>query len=319
MSRCPRRFGACAGGPGSRSAAPGSPPGRRAAAPGPGPPAPAPCVGRGRRSGRPGRRPGAGGSAGGTRTPQASVTISAAPPMAVVTTGRPACRASTKAMPNGSGPRLGWQWMSAAASSRGTSDRCPRKRTRSATPPASAVPLRASSSSRSCGLWTPPAIHAPSPGGRAGGTGRRAAGRAPCTTRGGRSWRSRPRRRASPARGGPRDAGPPGRPVPGGRGPGNRGPPTATPGKNQRVVPAVARLLTSTRSGARPGGEALDPVELGGTMSCCQKTRGTPARRASAAQQGVRPGRMADDRVGPLRRQDRGGSPAAPRGPSRAG
>ena len=78
----------------------------------------------------------AGGSSGGTRTPHDPSMISAAPPIRVLTTGRLAYRASMKAMPNGSGPVFGWQWTSAAASRRGTSERSPRNRTRSATPAA---------------------------------------------------------------------------------------------------------------------------------------------------------------------------------------
>ena len=61
-------------------------------------------------------------------------TTSRAPPMAVVTTGRPAPRASTKAIPKGSGPTFGWQWMSEAARIRGTSDLWPRNFTRPAMP-----------------------------------------------------------------------------------------------------------------------------------------------------------------------------------------
>jgi hypothetical protein len=42
------------------------------------------------------------GSAGGVSTPQLSSTTSAPPPIAVVTTGRPAYIASMNAMPKGS-------------------------------------------------------------------------------------------------------------------------------------------------------------------------------------------------------------------------
>ncbi len=56
------------------------------------------------------------------------------------------------AMPNDSGPVFGWQWMSAAASSRETSDRWPRNRTRSEIPRASAC---VSSPSRYAALARP--------------------------------------------------------------------------------------------------------------------------------------------------------------------
>src|SRR5262249_7844604 len=61
-------------------------------------------------------------SSGGQRIPHASVTISVAPPLAEVTTGRPAYNASTYANPNGSGPMFGWQYTSDAAINRGTSE-----------------------------------------------------------------------------------------------------------------------------------------------------------------------------------------------------
>ncbi len=46
---------------------------------------------------------------------------------------------SMKAIPNGSGDVFGWQWMSAAASNRGTSLRWPMNRTRGSIPSARAA------------------------------------------------------------------------------------------------------------------------------------------------------------------------------------
>src|SRR5579863_5860252 len=71
-------------------------------------------------------------SPGFTSNPQDSSTISIAPPIAELMTGNSAHNASTNTIPKGSGPLFGWQKMSAAASSLGTSVRWPRKRTRAA-------------------------------------------------------------------------------------------------------------------------------------------------------------------------------------------
>ena len=66
-------------------------------------------------------------SPGGVSKPQVSSTISQAPPMPLVTTGRPARSASTSDKPNGSGDVFGWQNTSAARSTAGTSARSPNR------------------------------------------------------------------------------------------------------------------------------------------------------------------------------------------------
>jgi hypothetical protein len=48
-------------------------------------------------------------SNGGTKIPQCAVTISCAPPIAVVTTGKRTDSASTNVNPNDSADVLGWQ------------------------------------------------------------------------------------------------------------------------------------------------------------------------------------------------------------------
>ena len=77
--------------------------------------------------------------------------------MRVATTGSPAASASMNAMPNGSPPVFGWQWMSAAARRRRTSVRSPSHRSRSAMPRRAARARSEARYSASCGRWALPA------------------------------------------------------------------------------------------------------------------------------------------------------------------
>ena len=87
-----------------------------------------------------------------------------AAPCRGVTTGSPAPRASTKAIPKGSGSRLAWQYTSAAASSGPTSDRSPSHRILPPMPARTALSRSRARKVRSCGRCAPPACHQIQPG-----------------------------------------------------------------------------------------------------------------------------------------------------------